>query len=32
MPSYIDNPQRWRDRVEEVRTEAEQMRDDDTRR
>ena len=32
MPSYADDPKRWRDRAEEARIQAEQMSDDDTRR
>lgn len=31
MGQYIDNPQRWRDRAEEARIQADQMSDDDTR-
>ena len=32
MASYVDDPQRWRDRAEEARVQAEQMSTEDTRR
>jgi hypothetical protein len=30
--SYVDNPERWRDRAEEARVLAERVRDEDTKR